>query len=80
MLKPPVIAAWACLIIAWFFLGSKVPFTVFLGIPFDMAALLLALVCLSRGGFFTGIAVLALGTAGSLFVYVVGLFRFIAMV
>ncbi|MCD8351107.1 MAG: hypothetical protein LUC93_10910 [Planctomycetaceae bacterium] len=80
MLRPPTVATWVCLIIAWFFLGSKVPFTVFLGIPFDLAALFLAIVCLSRGGIFTGISVLALGTAGSLVVYLVGLLRFLAMV
>ncbi|MCD8140122.1 MAG: hypothetical protein LUE17_10170, partial [Planctomycetaceae bacterium] len=80
MVRPPTIATWVCLIIAWFFLGSAVPFTIFLGIPFDIAALFLAIVCLSRGGIITGISVLALGTAGSLVVYLVGLFRFLAMV
>ena len=78
MQKPPTAAAWVCLALAWLFLGSSVPFTVFLGIPFALASLLLATVCLTRGGLFTGLAVLALGTAGSLVVYLVGLFRFVA--
>ena len=78
MPKPPTIATWICLALAWLFLGSSVPFTVFLGIPFALASLLLATVCLTRGGLFTGLAVWALGTAGSLVVYLVGLFRFVA--
>lgn len=77
-MKPPVLATWLCLAIAWLFLGSKIPFTVFLGIPFAMVALLLAAVCLSRGGVITGALVMLLGTAGSLVVYIVGLFRFLA--
>ncbi len=75
--NPPRLAAWICLALAWLFLGSSVPFTVLLGVPLDLAALLLALVCMTRGGLFTGLAVLALGTAGSLVVYIVGLFRFL---
>lgn len=76
--KPPKLAAWGCLIAAWLFLGSSAPFTVFLGLPLALAAVVLGAVCLSRGGNFTGVAVLALGTVGSLAVYLVGLFRFLA--
>lgn len=79
MPKPPVLSTWICLFLAWFFLGSKVPFTVFVGLPLDVVALVLALICLSRGGMVTGLLVLLLGTAGSLFVYLVGLFRFLAV-
>ncbi len=79
MPKPPTLATWICLALAWLFLGSKIPFTVFLGIPLDIAALLLATVCLSRGGVATGVGVLLLGTAGSLVVYLIGLFRFLAL-
>lgn len=77
-LRPPVLSTWICLLLAWFFLGSKVPFTVFIGVPFALVALLLATVCLSRGGVVTGVLVMLLGTAGSLVVYIVGLFRFLA--
>lgn len=76
-LKPPVLSAWICLAIAWLFLGSKIPFTIFIGIPFDLAALLLGAICLSRGGVVTGASVLFLGTIGSFVVYLVGLFRFL---
>lgn len=75
--KPPRIAAWICLVIAWLFLGSSLPFTVFLGVPFALAALLLGAVCLTRGGTATGLAVMALGSVGSFVVYIVGLFRFL---
>lgn len=77
-LKPPVFATWICLGLAWLFLGSKIPFTVFLGIPFALVSLLLAAVCLSRGGVITGVLVTLLGTVGSFIVYIVGLFRFLA--
>ena len=79
LLKPPAIATWLCLGLAWLFLGSKLPFTIILGIPTNLIALLLAAVCLTRGGVFTGIFVFILGTAGSLIVYLVGLFRFLTM-
>lgn len=79
LLRPPVVSTWICLLLAWFFLGSKVPFTVFIGIPLDLVALLLAAVCLSRGGVLTGIFVMLLGTIGSVIVYLVGLFRFLAV-
>lgn len=78
LLKPPVLSTWICLLVSWLFLGSKVPFTVFLGVPFSLVALLLAAVCLSRGGVITGVLVMIMGTAGSLIVYIVGLFRFLA--
>ncbi len=75
--SPPRVAAWICLALAWLFLGSSVPFTVLIGVPLALAALLLAAVCLTRGGVVTGLAVLALGSVGSLAVYLVGLFRFL---
>lgn len=78
-LKPPTVAAWICLLASWFFLGSRVPFTVFIGLPLNFAALVLGIVCLARGGIFTGLAVMVLGTAGSFLVYLVGLFRFLAI-
>ncbi len=76
--KPPTAAAWICLVLAWLFLGSSIPFTVFLGVPLALAAVLLGAVCLSRGGMFSGLAVILLGSAGSFVVYLVGLFRFLA--
>lgn len=79
MPRPPVVSTWICLALAWLFLGSKVPFTIFIGLPLDLLALILAAVCLSRGGLFTGVLVLLLGTVGSVAVYLVGLFRFLAM-
>lgn len=77
--RPPIVSAWICLALAWLFLGSRVPFTVFLGIPLDLAALFLGTICLSRGALFTGLGVLILGTAGSLIVYLVGVFRFLLL-
>ncbi len=77
MPKAPVISTWLCLIGAWLLLGSPVPFTVFLGVPLNLAALVLALVCFTRGSFFTGISVMGLGTVGSVIVYLVGILRFL---
>lgn len=79
LLKPPSIATWVCLLAAWFFLGSRVPFTVFIGLPLNLAAIVLAIVCLTRGGLFTGLSVMLLGSVGSIVVYLVGLFRFLAL-
>lgn len=76
--NPPFWSTWLCLILAWLFLGSAVPLTIFIGAPLNIAALFLALTCIARGGLFTGLLVLFLGTAGSVFVYMVGLFRFIS--
>ncbi len=76
--KPPLLATWLCLLIAWVFLGSKLPFTVLLGLPLNVLALFLAAVSLSRGGVITGMLVFLLGTAGSLVVYLIGLFRLLA--
>lgn len=75
---PPYLSTWICLILAWVFLGSAAPMTIFIGLPLDLAALVLALTCITRGGLLTGLSVLFLGTAGSLFVYAVGLFRFLS--
>lgn len=76
-LKPPVLTTWICLLLAWLFLGSKIPFTVFLGVPFALAALFLSTICLSRGGLITGLLVMILGSVGSIVVYLFGLFRFL---
>lgn len=78
-LKPPVVATWICLAAAWLFLGSKVPFTIFIGVPLDLVALLLGTICLTRGAVTTGTFVLFLGTVGSFIVYLIGLFRFLVM-
>ena len=77
---PPVVSTWICLIAAWLFLGSSIPFTVFIGLPVNIAALVLGAVCLARGGLMTGLLVFILGTIGSLLVYMVGLFKFLSSV
>ncbi|MCC8189995.1 MAG: hypothetical protein LIP77_05065 [Planctomycetes bacterium] len=74
-LRPPILSAWLCLAAAWFFLGSPIPMTVFIGLPLAIAAVILAAVCLTRGGLFTGLAVMFLGTAGSLVAYLYGWVR-----
>ena len=75
--KAPVWATWIVLFLAWFFLGSSVPFTVLIGLPLNVAALILAVVCLTRGGIKTGVLVLVLGTIGSVIVYLTGLLMFL---
>lgn len=75
--KPPVIGAWACLFLSWLFLGSKIPFTVFIGIPFNIVALFLGLLCAGRGASISGGMILLLGTVGSCVVYLFGLIKFL---
>ncbi len=75
--RPPVWTTWILLALAWVFLGSSVPFTVLIGLPLNLAALLLAIICMSRGGVVTGVLVLILGTVGSFIVYLTGLFMFL---
>lgn len=82
MAPPPspglMLVTWCCLFLAWFFFAVQVPFTVLLAIPVNLAALVLALTCLMRGGVRTGVLVLVLGTAGSLVIYLVSLSIFVA--
>ena len=73
----PVWSTWLTLIAAWLFLGSAIPFTVFIGLPLNLVALFLGAISLARGGIFTGISVFLLGTVGSLVVYLVGVFKFL---
>lgn len=75
--RPPVWATWLLLFLAWLFLGSSIPFTVLIGLPLNLAALFLSLICLTRGGVITGMLGLVLGTIGSFIVYLTGLFMFL---
>lgn len=81
MAPPPspglISVTWCCLLLAWFFFASQVPFTVILAIPLNLAALVLALTCLMRGGLKTGVLVLLLGTVGSFIIYMVSLSIFV---
>ena len=70
--KPPFWSTWICLLLAWFFLASPIPFTVFIGLPLNLAALVLAMISLGRGGIKTGILVMILGTIGSAIAYLTG--------
>lgn len=75
--KAPVLSSWICLAIAWFFFASQIPLTVVVAIPFDLAAVVLAAICISRGKLFSGGLVLVLATVGSLVVYLVSLAFFV---
>lgn len=75
--KAPIIAGWICLFIAWFFFASQIPFTVLVALPFDLAAIVLGLVCLSRARLGHGLAILLLATVGSLLIYLVSLTFFV---
>lgn len=81
MAPPPsaglISVTWCCLLLAWFFFASQVPFTVILAIPLNLAALVLALTCLLRGGLKTGVLVMVLGTVGSFIIYMVSLSVFV---
>ncbi|MCC8180427.1 MAG: hypothetical protein LIP23_05905 [Planctomycetes bacterium] len=77
MPRAPIFSTWLCLLIAWFFFASQTLFSVFLAIPFNIAAIVLALVCMTRLAVFTGIIVLFLATVGSLAIYIVSLVFFV---
>lgn len=62
--KAPILAMWICLVLAWILLGSTKPFTVVLGAPLDLAAFILAIVCITRQRIFHGV----LGIIGSVLV------------
>lgn len=62
--KAPILAMWICLVLAWILLGSTKPFTVVLGAPLDLAAFILAIICITRRRVFHGV----LGIIGSIVV------------
>lgn len=75
--KAPVAAAWLTLLAAWFFYAAQVPFTVFLAVPVNLAALALAVLCMTRGRPGHGILIVILGTVGSLCTYLISLITFL---
>lgn len=71
--RAPVAAMWICMILAWFFFIIPVPFTVFLAGPLNIAAFVLAIICLVRSRILHGV----LGLIGTIVVsgicYMIGL-------
>jgi hypothetical protein len=68
----PVWAMWICLILAWLFFVVPIPLTVFLAIPLDIAAFVMAIICLIRGRPVQGILGLVGSTMVSILLYIVG--------
>jgi hypothetical protein len=64
---------WICLVLAWVFFLLPIPLTVLVAVPLDLAAFILAIICLIRGGIMHGVLGLFGGVVVSLILYLVGL-------
>ncbi len=71
--RPPVVAMWICLVLAWIALVAPVPFTVVAGLPLTIIALVLAVMCLRRGRKLQGILGCIGSTVVSAIAYAIGL-------
>jgi len=71
--KAPVVAMWIVMVLAWVFLLVPIPLTgIFIGWPLDIAALILAIVCLTRERVTQGIIGLIGTLVVSTFLFFVG--------
>lgn len=70
--RAPVVAMWICLALAWLFFVLPVPFTVILAVPLDIAAFILAILCLSRSRVLQGVLGLVGTTIVALVLYFIG--------
>ena len=70
--KAPAKAMWICLILAWVFLLLPIPFTVFIAAPLNVAAIILAIVCLVRAKVPQGVLGLIGASIGSTIMYLIG--------
>lgn len=71
--KPPVIAMWICLVLAWVFFLLPIPGTIFIAGPLNLAALILAILCLARSSTLHGVLGLIGATVVSVIAYLIGL-------
>jgi hypothetical protein len=71
--KTPVWAMWICLLLAWLFFVLPLPFTVILAFPLDIAAFIMAIICVIRGRVIHGILGLVGSSLVSTLLYVIGI-------
>lgn len=71
--KAPVAAMWICLALAWVFFIIPIPGTIFIAGPLNLAALVLAIVCLTRSATLHGVLGLIGTTVVSAIAYIIGL-------
>lgn len=72
-IKALAIVMFICMICAWVLLAAPVPFTLFISIPFNLAALILAIFCLTRSKVLLGVIGLLGCIIGSILAYIIGL-------
>lgn len=68
----PVKPMWICMTLAWIMFGLPIPFTVVIAVPLNIAALILAIVCLVRDRVPQGVIGLIGTTIVSIAVYILG--------
>ncbi len=71
--KAPVKAMWICMALGWVFFLLPIPGTVFIAGPLNVAAFILAIVCLIRSRVGQGVIGLAGTTVVSAIIYFIGL-------
>lgn len=71
--KPPVKAMWVCLILAWLFFMIPFPGTIFIAGPLNLAAFILAILCITRSRVGRGVVGLIGATVISAIAYIIGL-------
>ena len=74
--KAPVKAMWICMIIAWVFFLLPIPGTIFIAGPVNLAAFILAIICLVRSNVLHGVLGLIGTSIGSTIIYFIGLALF----
>ncbi len=76
--KAPVKAMWVCMIIALILFIAPIPGTIFLAMPVNLAAFILAIVCIVKGSVGQGIIGLIGTSIGATIFYFIGLALFTA--
>lgn len=71
--KAPVKAMWICMVLGWALFATPIPGTIFLAGPLNLAAFILAIVCLVRSRVGQGVVGLIGSTVISAIAYIIGL-------
>ncbi|MCC8179896.1 MAG: hypothetical protein LIP23_03160 [Planctomycetes bacterium] len=71
--RAPIVAMWICMVLGWIALVVPIPFTVFIGAPLAIIALILAIVSIKRGRKLQGIIGCIGSTVVSIIAYLIGL-------
>lgn len=71
--RGPIIAMWVCVACAWFMFLTPLPFISIVAWAVNLAAFILAIVCLARSVILHGILGIVCSTLGSIIMYLVGM-------